>query len=191
MTMAPMDALRVMARHAAGAISVPTMTAVAPWHALATEALHVSCVGFMGGAASLGLGLALAQPGRRVIVLDGDGSLLMQLGALATVAGAAPANFYHFVFKNRVYQVSGSQPIPAGDRVDFAGLARAAGYAGAHAFDGLEGFAAALPSIFAQRGPVLVELAVTEMPDPPRGGVIAASFAVEAEAARVRLAGER
>ena len=68
----------------------------------------------MGGASSLGLGLALARPDRRVIVFDGDGSLLMQLGSLATIAGAAPRNLVHFLFKNGVYHTSGAQGIPGG-----------------------------------------------------------------------------
>ena len=72
----------------------------------------------MGGASSLGLGMALARPDRRVLVLDGDGSLLMQLGSLATVAGAAPRNLVHFLFKNGVYHTSGAQGIPGGLSVD-------------------------------------------------------------------------
>ena len=61
----------------------------------------------MGSASTIGLGIALAQPQRKVIVVDGDGSLLMQLGSLVTIAGAAPANFFHFVFENGVYETSG------------------------------------------------------------------------------------
>src|SRR5262245_61119578 len=82
----------------------------------------------MGGASSLGLGMALARPDRRVLVLDGDGSLLMQLGSLATVAGAAPRNLVHFLFKNGVYHTSGAQRIPGGLSVDFVMMARGAGY---------------------------------------------------------------
>ena len=87
----------------------------------------VGCVGFMGGASSLGLGLALARPERRVIVFDGDGSLLMQLGSLATIAGARPRNLLHLLFKNGVYHTSGSQEIPGGLTVDFVTMARGAG----------------------------------------------------------------
>ena len=60
----------------------------------------------MGSASSIGLGIALAQPNKKVIVMDGDGSLLMQLGSLVTIAGAAPENLYHFVFENGVYATS-------------------------------------------------------------------------------------
>jgi phosphonopyruvate decarboxylase len=63
----------------------------------------------MGHATSMGLGLALAQPARRVIVLSGDGSLLMNLGSLVTIAAEAPANLVVVVFVNGVYEVTGAQ----------------------------------------------------------------------------------
>jgi sulfopyruvate decarboxylase subunit beta len=190
MTVQPLDVLRAIAAERGDAIVVPTMTAVDPWHRLSPSELNVSCIGFMGGASALALGLALARPERRVIVLDGDGSLLMQLGTLATIAGAAPPNLYHFVFKNGVYQVSGSQPIPAADKVDFALMARGAGYPHAVTFDNLEDFRVRLPEILATPGPVLVQIIAEEMPDIPQGGVAAAgvSFAREAETLRAALA---
>ena len=80
----------------------------------------------MGSASSIALGIALAQPSRKVIVMDGDGSLLMQLGSLVTIAGAAPENLYHFVFENGVYATSGGQPLPAEGRLDFEMMARGA-----------------------------------------------------------------
>ena len=120
--------LRVIAAARGTAICVPTMTTSPAWRTIAPDDLSVGCVGFMGGASSLGLGLALARPDRRVIVLDGDGSLLMQLGSLATNAGAAPRNFVHLLFKNGVYHTSGAQGIPGGLSVDFVMMARGAGY---------------------------------------------------------------
>ena len=69
-----------------------------------------------------------ASPDRRVIVLDGDGSLLMNLGSLVTIAAAAPKNLVHFVCDNGSYEANGGHPIP-NPKVDFAGLARSAGYA--------------------------------------------------------------
>src|SRR5918997_2217303 len=106
--MKPEDVLRAIAEQRGDAVVVPTMTTGPAWRGIAPEDLSVACVGFMGGASSLGLGIALARPERRVIVLDGDGSLLMQLGSLATVAGATPRNFTHLLFKNGVYHTSGS-----------------------------------------------------------------------------------
>src|SRR5260370_1320983 len=96
------------------AICVPTMTAAPAWRTSAPADLSVGCVGFMGGASALGLGLALGAPDRRVIVFDGDGSLLMQLGSLATIAGAAPRNFTHLLFKNGVSPPSGRPKNPPG-----------------------------------------------------------------------------
>ena len=82
------EALNALVSQKPGAISVATMRGVAGWHARGgADELHIDCIGCMGGAASLGLGLALAQPERKVIVVDGDGSLLMQLGVLAGIAG--------------------------------------------------------------------------------------------------------
>jgi phosphonopyruvate decarboxylase len=143
------------------AVSVTIMRSVQPWHeAGAGDERHFDCTGCMGGAGAIGLGLALAQPERKVYVLDGDGSLLMQLGTLASVAGAAPANFYHFLLVNRVYETSGKQPIPGGEDVDFAGLAKSAGYRYAERFDDLGVLQERLPSILASEGPVFLALEV-------------------------------
>ncbi len=158
MAMKPEDVLRALAAERGDAIVVPTMTTAPAWRSLAPNDLSVTCVGFMGGASSLGLGMALARPDRRVLVLDGDGSLLMQLGSLATVAGAAPRNFVHFLFKNGVYHTSGAQGIPGGLSVDFVMMARAAGYRMATVIDDLGDLKRRLPEILGAEGPVFVEL---------------------------------
>ena len=98
------------------------------WHALRPHPLNYFSVGAMGLAASHGLGLALGRPDKRVIVLDGDGSLTMALGTLITVAGAAPKNFVHILWENGVYQANGGHPLPARGMTDYAGIALAAGY---------------------------------------------------------------
>ncbi len=154
----PEDVLRLIAAAREDAIVVPTMTTAPAWRAIAPGDLSVTCVGFMGGASSLGLGMALARPDRRVLVLDGDGSLLMQLGSLATVAGAAPRNLVHFLFKNGVYHTSGAQGIPGGLSVDFVMMAKGAGYRMAVAIDDLGDFERRRPELLRAEGPVLVEL---------------------------------
>jgi len=116
MAMKPEDVLSAIAARRGDAICIPTMTTAPAWREIAPDDLSVSCVGFMGGASAMGLGLALARPDRRVVVFDGDGSLLMQLGSLATIAGAQPRNLTHLVFKNGVYHTSGAQEIPGGSR---------------------------------------------------------------------------
>jgi phosphonopyruvate decarboxylase len=158
MLMKPEDVLHAIAERRGEAIVVPTMTTAPAWRRIAPDDLSVTCVGFMGGASSLGLGIALAQPDRRVLVLDGDGSLLMQLGSLATIAGAAPRNLVHFLFKNGVYHTSGAQGIPGGLSVDFATMARGAGYRLTAVIDDLADFTRRLPDLLRAEGPVFVEL---------------------------------
>jgi len=130
------------------------------WLALAPRDLNYVAVGAMGQASSHGLGLALANPDRRVFVFDGDGSLLMNLGSLVTIAGAGVGNLYHFGFVNRVYEVNGAQPLPGNGQLDFAGLARAAGYAGARAFDDLARLQQGLAAMLAQPGPQFAALEI-------------------------------
>jgi phosphonopyruvate decarboxylase len=159
--MKPEEVLRLIAAARGDALCVPTMTTVPGWRDIAGDDGSVACVGFMGGASSIGLGLALARPERRVIVFDGDGSLLMQLGSLATIAGAAPRNLAHLVFKNGVYHTSGAQEVPGGLTVDFVTMARGAGYRSAFAIDDLEELRRRLPAILTEPGPLLVELRTT------------------------------
>jgi thiamine pyrophosphate-dependent acetolactate synthase large subunit-like protein len=85
-------------------------------------------LGSMGLAIPIALGVALAQPKRHVIALEGDGSLLMQLGCLATVAMLAPKNLTILIMDNGIYQITGGQPTPAA-KSDFVAIARGAGIA--------------------------------------------------------------
>jgi thiamine pyrophosphate-dependent acetolactate synthase large subunit-like protein len=173
MAIKPEEVLRAVAAARGEAICIPTMTTAPAWRDIAPDDLSISCVGFMGGASSLGLGLALARPERRVIVFDGDGSLLMQLGSLATIAGARPRNLVHLVFKNGVYHTSGSQEIPGGLTVDFSMMAKAAGYRSVFSIGELEDFKRRLPGLLTAEGPVLVELITTladKTPMTVRGG---------------------
>ena len=158
MAIKPEDILRAIAAARGNAICVPTMTTSPAWRTLAPDDLSIGCVGFMGGASSLGLGLALAMPERRVVVFDGDGSLLMQLGSLATIAGATPRNLTHLLFKNGVYHTSGSQDIPGGLSVDFVQMAKGAGYRKAYAVSDFNDFKRRLPSMLTDEGPLFVEL---------------------------------
>ena len=185
--MKPEAVLRLIAAARGSAIVVPTMTTAPAWRTIAPDDLSVACVGFMGGASSLGLGLALARPERRVLVLDGDGSLLMQLGSLATIAGAAPRNLVHFLFKNGVYHTSGSQAIPGALTVDFVTMAKGAGYRSACAIADLGEVERRLPELLRAEGPVFVELhtgLAEQTPMTARGGV---PFPEQITALRTRL----
>jgi phosphonopyruvate decarboxylase len=142
-------------------ISVATMRAIPDWYATGkAPERHLDNRGFMGGASAFALGLAIAQPRRRVIVVDGDGSLLMQLGSLASIAEAAPENLYHVVLVNGVYETSGYQKTPAADKLNFAAMAKAAGYKDAFEFDDPAVMAERLPAVMKTPGPVLLALYV-------------------------------
>lgn len=84
-------------------------------------------LGSMGLAFPIALGVALAQPGRRVFALEGDGSLLMQLGALSTIAALKPKNLTMIVMDNGVYQITGAQPTPAANVADIVAIAIGSG----------------------------------------------------------------
>jgi phosphonopyruvate decarboxylase len=145
------------------AITITTEQAIGAWRAAVPQPAneipdHLDIVGCMGSASTIALGVALARPERTVIILDGDGSLLMQLGSLVTIAGAAPANLFHFVFENGVYETSGNQPLPAEGRFDLAEMARAAGYAHSMRFEDAAAFSKALPDLLRQRGPVFISV---------------------------------
>ena len=114
----------------------------------------------MGGHSGFGLGLALAQPNRRVVLFDSEGDILMSLGQLPTIAEQAPANFYHFILDNEVYATTGGQPVPNAKHVDYAAIARGAGYPCAVNYSEIDDFAAGLPGILASPGPVFVALKV-------------------------------
>jgi phosphonopyruvate decarboxylase len=187
MAIKPEDALRAIAETRGDAICVPTMTTGPAWRTIAPDDLSVGCIGFMGGASSMGLGLALARPDRRVIVFDGDGSLLMQLGSLATIAGAAPRNLVHVLFRNGVYHTSGAQDIPGAAGVDFVQMARGAGYRAAYAITELEDLRRRLPSLLREEGPIFLELhsgLADKTPMTDRGGV---PFPEQVERLRGRL----
>ncbi len=150
------ECLRQIAELRGDAIVVSTYSSAFEWRRIAPSGLNYFSVGAMGQASGHALGL----PGHKVIVLDGDGSLLMNLGGLVTIAEAAPTNLVHFVAENGCYEANGSHPIPGQNRVDFAGLARAAGYARVFEFDGLNRFAAELPDVLSAPGPVFATLKI-------------------------------
>ena len=124
------------------------------------EKLDFPISGAMGKASDVALGLALAQPGRKVLCLDGDGSLLMNLGAMVTIGDKAPKNLVHIVFNNKVYAVTGGQPIPGSENTDWEGLARSAGYAKVFTFDNLEDMTNGIDEALSAEGPVFVHLLV-------------------------------
>ena len=155
------DAMKALLEHAGNEIIVAVysmafeLTAQRPNHPL-----NYTSVGAMGIASSHGLGLALGKPNRKIVVCDGDGSLLMNLGSLVTVANVAPANFYHFLCENRTYDVNGGHGIPGRDRVNFVNLAAAAGYRSTREFSDATTFRRSVRAILSEPGPVFTSLKI-------------------------------
>ena len=154
------DLLKIIAGHRGESIVISGRGGK-HWIALSDTALDLPLGDpAMGGHAGFGLGVALAQPGKRVILFDSEGDILMSLGQLATIAEQAPENFYHFVLDNEVYATTGGQPVPNAKHVDYAAIAKGAGYPRAMNFHELDAFGRALPSILSAPGPVFVALKV-------------------------------
>ena len=154
-------------KHEPKAVFVATMSAQFALDALGETARRIDSVPLMGGAAGIGLGIALARPDVPVVVIDGDSSLLMELGSLATVAHNRPRRYLHIVVANGV-QFNGLRNLPnvaAAPDFDFAAMARAAGYDHAQRIHAAADWRAALPALLAQDGASFVELAVR--PDVP------------------------
>jgi phosphonopyruvate decarboxylase len=155
------EACRIVAAAAGSDPLVITMSTMKVLPGLAPQAHFVSCVPLMGGASAMGLGIALARPDLRVWVLDGDASLLMELGSLVTIAEAAPENLVHLVFDNAVqFGGTANLDIPRGGAVDFCGMARAAGYRNALLADSGAALEQALARLASDAGPVLVQVKV-------------------------------
>ena len=158
MPMSQRDALEVVAKHRGDRVVISTMGSIGDWPALSdTPADFAYIPSSMGQGPALGLGLALAQPQRGAIVLCGDGSLLMNLGCLVTIA-QHPANLWLVLLDNGLYEVTGGQPVAGAGRTDYAGLARAAGIARVESFDDLNAWQTAAKSVFAGSGPGFVWL---------------------------------
>ena len=155
------ECFRILARHVTDEIVVASYSSAAEWNELNPRVLNHFSIGAMGLGSSHGLGLALGRPNKRVVVLDGDGSLLMNLGSLVTIGAEAPPNLHHFVCQNGTYEANGGHPIPGRGRVDFAGFARSAGYRAVHEFSDLKIFEQQIGAVLSEPGPVFVDLKIT------------------------------
>ena len=166
-------------------IVVTTMAAVRLWGRLSKHELDLaSADSAMGHAADLAQGLAMAQPCRKVICLNGDGSMLMSLGTLATIVESGVSNLILFVLVNGTYEITGNQKTPARGRVDWSGLARSAGFSRVYRFDEPNDYKQALSGILQSDGPGFVEVQI----EPGDAGPISRSEKEEAEYLKVSLA---
>ena len=173
MSMTHREALEVVAQHRRDQVVVTTMTSVGIWPELSDTPFDFAFMpSAMGQGPGIGLGLALACPGRGVIVLNGDGCMLMNLGSLVTLV-AHPAAVYLLILDNALYEVTGGQPVVGAGRTDYAMLARGAGIGRVYRFTNLADWSAGAAEALSGPGPVVVWLDIEgrtgqKTPRPPR-----------------------
>jgi thiamine pyrophosphate-dependent acetolactate synthase large subunit-like protein len=154
------EVLEVLAARRGQHLVITTHGSVDPWMALSDTALDFSYVpASMGQGPSLGLGLALAQSRHGVVVVCGDGHLLMNLGCLVTLA-CHRTDLFLIVMDNGVYEVTGGQPSPGAGRSDFAGLARAAGIRRVYSCASINEWRESAAEALSGPGPVVIWLKV-------------------------------
>lgn len=165
------DALRLLSQHRKDQVVITTMSSNYDWNQVAAaDERYVPVSGAMGKASSIGLGIALARPDIGVWVFDGDGSLLMNLGTLVTIATSGPKNLVHFVCENDAYDTTGGQPVPGAGKVDFTTIARGAGYPRAFVFEQLEELQNRMQEVLAGPHPTLAVLKVASHGRRPSAG---------------------
>jgi thiamine pyrophosphate-dependent acetolactate synthase large subunit-like protein len=166
-------ALEPVAVHRGKRIVLTTMSSGGLWPKLSDSPLDFAYLpSSMGQGPALGLGLALAQPEHGVIVLNGDGCTLMNLGCLVTLANH-PAKVFLLIIDNGIYEVTGGQRTAGTGHTDFAGLARAAGISRVYTFDTADAWRQGAAEALGGVGPVVVWLKVEarlgqKTPQPPR-----------------------
>ena len=154
------EALEIVAVYRGRRIVVTTMSSVGIWPSLSDTPLDFAYIpSAMGQGPALALGLALAQPERGVLVVNGDGCTLMNLGSLVTLAHHA-ADVILLILDNGLYEVTGGQPTAGTGHTDFAGLARASGIPRVYTFDAADAWRAGAAEALAGPGPVVVWLKV-------------------------------
>ena len=142
-------------------VVVTTMSVVRPWGRLSDSDLDfASADSAMAHAADLALGIAMARPDRRVLCLNGDGSMLMSLGTLATIVSSGVENLALVVVENGTYEITGNQPVAAAGRCDYAAMARAAGFRRAWSIEEPEDWRQRAPDLLRGRGPLLAAVRV-------------------------------
>ena len=158
MAMKREECLRVLAKHRTDEIVLTAWQSVNAWEQLSPSRYNFASMRTMGECSTFGLGLALARPEKRILVLEGDGSLCMNLGSLVTIATASPPNFYQFIMHNKVYETTGGQTIPNVERLDLTMIARGAGISRVYHYTDLAIFESELSEILKKRGTVFAVL---------------------------------
>ena len=123
----PVDVFNVFKPHRGDAIVTAQGTAGRHWGDISDKpSRDIALGGAMGHTTSAAFGLALGLPDEKVVLFDAEGSLLMNLGVIATIAGKQPKNFVHFVLDNECYATTGGQPVPNAADIDYAAMAKGA-----------------------------------------------------------------
>ena len=162
------EALEVIHHQRREAVVITTMGAAREWQQLEPHPKDfVYMPSSMGQGPPLGLGIAIAQPEQRVIVVNGDGCLLMNLGCLVTITAQAPKNFTLIIIDNGVYEVTGGQSTIAnasrrtdGQSIDFQAMARASGFEHVYEFDDIESWRYE-HEVMHDEGPICIVLKTT------------------------------
>lgn len=164
------ECLKVIASQRTDEIVITTMGTSVPWARISSHPLDYASVGSaMGHAADLALGIALAKTDRKVVVLNGDGSMLMCLGTLATITGLEkiPTNYVLFLCDNGSYEVTGNQPVPRNPDLSWTTIAEGVGLQEVYEFDNIEVLQNNLPKIWNEKGPIFVSLKIEQANEPP------------------------
>lgn len=165
------EAIKTICAWREDAVAVSATDILREWSSVSTRRdLDLDLRDCMERTASVGLGIALAHPMRRVLVLDSSSTLRANLSSLTTVGSAAPKNLVHFLFQDAGHISTGGRAIPGLDSIDFGAHAQAGGYSKTYHFDGLEEMVISLEEVLYERGPTFVLLRVVHgdpMPDYP------------------------
>ena len=152
-----MEATKAVNYHRQNSLVVSTSSALREWNTVSTRRdLDVDLTDWMDRAPAIGLGLALARPNDKVLVLDCDATLRTDLGSMATIGESNPENLVHFVFDDSSHMSTGGIPIQGMEHVNLVAMAQGAGYAKTYEFDELEEFLIGMEEIMKQPGPVFV-----------------------------------
>ena len=160
--------MRAVNYHRSDAVVVSTSAALREWSRVSERReLDLDLMDCMDRAPAVGLGLALAQPDGKVLVLDCDATLRTNLGGLATIGESRPDNLVHFVFDDASRSSTGGLPIRELDRLDLVRMAESSGYAQAYHFDRLEELLIGLEEAMEQEGPIFVLVSVFQEGEAP------------------------
>ncbi len=163
-----LEAIKAINSRRSNAVVVSATAALKEWGSVShRRELDMDLSDCMDKAPSVGLGIALGRPDRKVLVLDCDSTLRTNLGSLITVGTAAPRNLVHVLFEDSAHISTGGLPIPGMDKINFKALAEDGGYLRTYQFDNLEDLVISLQEVLEGDGPTFVSLKVVHDRDMP------------------------